>query len=84
MITYPALIDGEPGAYGVVFPDIRGIGAMGYTIADAISNAESVLRDYVIEMEWDRTELAVPSPLNSISIPDGSHLVTIPLIPPRG
>ena len=29
MISYPALIDGEPGAFGVVFPDIDGIGAMG-------------------------------------------------------
>ena len=28
---YPALIDGDEGAYGVVFPDIPGVGAMGHT-----------------------------------------------------
>ena len=84
MIGYPALIDGEDGAYGVVFPDIPGVVAMGHTIAEAITNAESVLQDYAIEMEWDGTELATPSPLRSIPIPEGNHLVTIPLIPPRG
>ena len=84
VINYPALLDGEDGAYGVVFPDIPGVGAMGHTIAEAIANAESVLRDYVIETEWDETELATPSPLPSIPIPEGNHLVTIPLFPPRG
>ncbi len=84
MIRYPALIDGEEGAYGVVFPDIPGVVAMGYTIADAISNAESVLRDYVIETEWDGVELTTPSPPRSIPIPEGNHLVAIPLIPTRG
>lgn len=84
MIHYPALIDGEAGAYGVVFPDILGVVAMGYTIADAISNAESVLRDYVIETEWDGSELATPSPLRSVQIPKGNHLVSIPLVPTRG
>ena len=81
MIKYPALIDGEPGAYGVVFPDISGVGAMGYTIADAITNAEAVLLDYAIETEADGEKLATPSPLDSIPIPNGSHLVTITLIP---
>lgn len=84
MVRYPALIDGGEGAYGVVFPDIRGIGAMGYTIADAITNAESVLPDYVIETEADGEKLATQSSLDSIPIPDGSQLVTVPLIPPRG
>lgn len=84
MIHYPALIDGEEGAYGVVFPDIPGVGAMGYTIADAISNAESVLQDYVIETEWDGTETATPSPLRSVPIPEGNLLVSIPLVPTRG
>ena len=31
MIQYPALIDGEKGAYGVTFPNLPGIVAMGKT-----------------------------------------------------
>ena len=81
MIQYPALLDGEPGAYGVVFPDMLGVGAMGYTVDDALSNAEEVLRDYVIEMEKDGVELATPSPIESIEIPEGSKLVTVSLRP---
>ena len=84
MISYPALLDGKRGAYGVVFPDIPGVGAMGHTIAEAIANAESVLRDYVIETKWNGTELATPTQLCSIPIPEGNHLVKITLIPPRG
>ena len=51
-MRYPALIDGERGAYGVVFPDIEGIAAMGETLEEAIQNgAFAVLQDYAIEIE---------------------------------
>lgn len=79
MIQYPALIDGEEGAYGVVFPDIPGVGAMGCTIEEAMENAESALRDYIIESERDGDELAAPSPLYSIDTPMGNRLVSISL-----
>ena len=65
MIRYPALIDGDEGAYGVVFPDVPGVGAMGNTIDEALLNAEDALRDYAIEAERDGEELAVPSPFHS-------------------
>ena len=70
MIQYPALMDGEEGAYGIVFPDIPGVGAMGYTIDDAIRNAQDALQDYVIETAMDGLTLAVPSRLEDIEIPD--------------
>ena len=38
-MRYPALIDGEAGAYGVVFPDLPGCVAMGSTIDEALGNA---------------------------------------------
>ena len=76
---YPALIDGDEGAYGVVFPDIPGVGSMGHTVDEALLNAEDALRDYVIETEKDGLELADPSPLRSISIPEGNQLVSISL-----
>ena len=82
MIIYPALLDGDEGAYGVVFPDIPGVGAMGSTVDEALLNAEDVLRDYAIETEKDGAELARPSPLQSIETPTGNRLVSIPLTRP--
>ena len=46
MSRYPAFVDGEVGAYGVTFPDLPGIVAMGETVDDALLNAEEALRDY--------------------------------------
>ena len=51
MIRYPALIDGVEGSYGVVFPDIPGVAAMGDTVDEALLNAEDALRDYAVETE---------------------------------
>ncbi len=53
MIRYPALIDGEKGAYGVTFPDLPGIVAMGKTMDEALMNAEEALRDGALEAEHD-------------------------------
>ena len=40
MSRYPALVDGEAGAYGVTFPYLPGIVAMGETMHEALVNAE--------------------------------------------
>ena len=77
MIRYPALIDGEEGAYGVVFPDIPGVAAMGHTVDEALVNAEDALRDYAVETERDGDELACPSPIETIDAPTGNQLVSI-------
>ncbi|MCB5205149.1 type II toxin-antitoxin system HicB family antitoxin [Neorhizobium sp. T786] len=79
-LRYPALIDGEKGAYGVVFPDLDGVVAMGDTIDDAILNAEEALRDYALDTERDGSRLAVPSALEDVAAPSGSTLTSIPLI----
>ncbi len=84
MIRNPALIDGDEGAYGVVFPDIPGVGAMGHTVDEALVNAEDALRDYAIETERDGEDPATPSPFQSIETPSGNQLVSIPLIRPSG
>lgn len=84
MIRYPALIDGDEGAYGVVFPDIPGVGAMGDTVDQALVNAEAALQDYAVETERDGEELAIPSPFQSIETPKGNQLVSVPLIRPSG
>ena len=78
MSRYPAFLDGEAGAYGVTFPDLPGIVAMGETMDDALLNAEEVLRDYVTETERDGVRAAEASPMERVSPPEGSTLVTIP------
>ena len=80
MSRYPALIDGERGAYGVVFPDLPGIVAMGATVEDAMVNAEEALRDYVLEAERDGADIESPSAIESVVAPSGSALVSVPLI----
>ena len=84
MIRYPALMDGDDGAYGVMFPDIPGVGAMGSTVDEALLNAEAALRDYAVEAERDGEGLATPSPFQSIETPSGNQLVSIPLIRSSG
>ena len=84
MIRYAALIDGDNRAFGVVFPDIPGVGAMGHTVDEALLNAEDALRDYAIEAEKDGEELAEPSPFQTIETPSGSQITSIPLIRTSG
>ena len=51
------MIDGKEGAYGVSFPDLPGIVAMGSTRDEALRQAQQALRDYVIETERDGEEM---------------------------
>ena len=80
MARYPALIDGEKGAYGVTFPDLPGIVAMGTTVDEALVNAEEALRDYAVEAEKDGEKIAQPSALERVDVPSGNALVSVPLI----
>ena len=73
-MTYPVLIDGEPGGYGVVFPDLPGCVAMGATVEEALSNAEESLRDWIASMESHGQSIPEPSNPQYIHVPDGSSL----------
>ena len=84
MERYPALIDGEAGAYGVTFPDVDGIVAMGRTIDEAMLNAEEALRDYAVETARDGALLAVPSTPETLTVPEGCTLISVPLIRQSG
>lgn len=79
-LRYPALIDGQAGAYGVVFPDIDGAVAMGDNIEQALVNAEEALRDYALEVERDGGQMPAPTPMEEVAAPHGSTLTSIPLI----
>ena len=82
MARYPALIDGENGAYGVTFPDLPGIVAMGATLDEAIVNAEEALSDASVEAERDGISLEPPSAIEEVKVPAGSALASVPLIRP--
>ncbi len=83
-IRYPALIDGEKGAYGVSFPDLPGIVAMGDTIDEALLNAEEALREYATETESDGETIEQPSELEQVVAEPGEVLTIVPLIRPSG
>lgn len=82
-MRYPALIDGERGAYGIVFPDIAGIAgiaAMGHTLDEVILNAAAALHDYAVEIERDGLALVPPSALEDVDVPAGCVLTSIALV----
>ena len=83
-LRYPALIDGAAGSYGVVFPDLDGVVAMGETVDEALLNAEDSLRDYARNCDELGKPLAAPTPLEAIEVPMGSALTSVPLIRPGG
>ena len=83
-VRYPALIDGEMGAYGVSFPDLPGIAATGDTIDEALLNAEEALRDYVTETESDGDRVTQPSKLEQVCTEPGEVLAIVPLIRQSG
>ena len=80
MARYPALIDGVKGAYGVVFPDLPGVVAMGATVEEAMVNAEAALQDAALEAERDGLALSPPSALEDVDVPARSALSSILLV----
>ena len=78
-MKYPALIDGGAGAYGAVFPDLPGCVAMGGTLEAVLRNAEDAMRDWIASMEANGQRVPEPSPLSSITIPEGNTLTAISL-----
>ena len=79
-MEYPALIDGEAGAYGAVFPDLPGCVAMGYTLDDVVRNAEDAMRDWIASMEANGQTIPEPSPPGTVATPPGSALTSISLV----
>ncbi len=79
-MRYPAIVDGEQGAYGVTFPDLPGITAMGGGIDEALAAAADALADAAREMAAADIPLPQPSPPESIRVPQGCVLATVPLL----
>ena len=75
--TYPALMDGHEGAYGVVFPDLPGCVAMGYTVEGALNNARDAMKDWMEEMEKAGHYISPPSPPHSVEVPEDCWLTSV-------
>ena len=91
-MRYTALLDGEAGAYGVVFPDLPGCTAMADTIDEALANAADALRDWVEVAEEFGTEVPAPRAVEVLrgdpdviaALAEGASLATVPLIRETG
>ncbi len=79
-MEYPAIIEGGGEDYGIWFPDLPGIVAMGSTLEEALLHAEEALRDYAIESERDGLPFATPSHPDAIEAPSECTLTTIQLV----
>ena len=79
-MKYPAFIEGGGDDYGIVFPDLPGIVAMGDTLKEAMANAEEALRDYALESARDGLALTTPSAPEHIQVPDGCTLTHVALV----
>ena len=79
-MRYPAIIEGGGQDYGVVFPDLPGIVAMGNTLDEVIRNAEEALQDYAVEASRDGLSLTPPSALEDVEVPLGCALTSILLV----
>lgn len=84
---YIALIDGEPGAYGVVFPDCPGCTAIGATLDEALAAAAEALADWAGDVAGAQ---ALPDPRSipqlradpdvRAALTEGAALALVPLI----
>ena len=78
MAGYPALTDGERGAFGVTFPDLPGHRRHGASVDEALENAEEALRDSVIEAREAGDAITPPIPMERVTTPSGCPLISVP------
>ena len=80
MTKYPAIIDGNRGAYGVVIPDIPGsCNAMGRTVDEALAEAEEVLTEFVELILADGDPIPEPSALEDVVLQPGEMVAYVTL-----
>lgn len=91
-MRYTVLIDGEAGAFGVVFPDLPGCTAMGVTVEEAIANAGDALRDWMETFSEDGRAAPLPRATAAIlsdadiraDLALGAQLASVPYIRATG
>jgi predicted RNase H-like HicB family nuclease len=61
MTKYIALLDGEPGTYGVSIPDCPGCVAMGDSEQNTVENARAALSQWMQNLVSEKSERPIPS-----------------------
>ena len=61
MTKYIALLDGEPGTYGISIPDCPGCVAMGDSEQNAVDNARAALSQWMKNLASEKSERPIPS-----------------------
>ena len=82
------LIDGEAGAYGIVFPDLPGCASMGATIEEVIANGADAMRLWVEVTEEGGEGVPAPRAFEALrgeaevrlALSEGATVVLVPLI----
>ena len=82
MVKYPAVIDGERGAYGVVIPDLRGAYAMGATVDEALADAEDMLPDFLGVLRESGVPIPPPRAAEDVELRPGEMLAFVTLRAP--
>lgn len=81
-VKYPAVIDGERGAYGVVIPDLRGAYAMGATVDEALADAEDMLPEFLDVLREYGAPIPPPSAPEDVTLRPGEMLAFVTLRAP--
>lgn len=92
MSRYVAIVDGEPGAFGVVVPDLPGCTSAGDTIEAALLNAVEAVRLWVEDAEADGETIPQPQSVETLrrdpaiaeDIASGAVLSFVPLLRDSG
>ena len=77
VIKYPAVIDGERGAYGVVIPDLRGAYAMGTTVDEALADAEEMLPEFLEVLRESGVPIPPPRSPEDVELQPGEMLAFV-------
>jgi predicted RNase H-like HicB family nuclease len=92
MTRYVALIDGEPGAYGVVIPDLPGAAGAGKTVDEAVASGIEGVRLWIEAAIEDSKPIPQARAIEEVrrdrdvaaALRGGAVLASVPLIVDAG
>ena len=92
MARYVVLIDGKPGAYGIVVPDLPGCTSGASTTDEALKNAAEAIRLWVEDAIADGEKIPKPRSAEHLrtdkdvarALAEGAALAVVPLVMDSG